>query len=572
MSDVVEPARDHLTGPLSPLAHGSVVTVGGGDGTGRRRRPSGERPPLPRDLSRSGRWWAWATVAVLVIWFVFAVTEWGRAINRFDLAILRFIVDLRWEPLTDLAVRLQTAGGDQAILALRWAALVPALWYHRFRHALVFVGCILFSTWLTTNLSYGFGRPRPVGIPILGEWSGFSHPSAGMIDVAVALLGCIYLLVPRGRWRGYAKIGTAVALAVYAFDRLYLGLNHPTDLIVGTIIGVALPLIAFRMLVPHDVFPVTYQRGKGAHLDVGGRRQEALKRALEEQLGLSVVEVRTFGLDGSSGSTPLRIDLTDGQTLFGKLYASTHLRADRSYKLMRTLLYGRLEDESTFSTVRRLVQYEDYLLRLFAEARLPSPRPWGFVEITPEREYLLVTEFFQNAREIGHPDVTVDEAVIDDALLQVRRMWQAGLAHRDVKPANVLVRDGKVLLIDVAFAEVRPSPWRQAVDLANMMLCLALRSDPETVYRRALLQYSPEEIAEAFAATRGLTLTSQLRARLRQDGRDLIGQFRALAPPRAPIRIQRWSIRRIGLTVAVLLLTVVSLVITIGAFQGAKLL
>ena len=509
---------------------------------------------------------------MLVVWFVYVVTEMGRSIDRVDLAVLRWVVDRRWEPLTDVAVTLQSAGGEQAILAVRWMALVPALWYHRFRHAIVFVGCILVSTWLTANLSYGFGRPRPVGIPILGEWQGFSHPSAAMVDVAVALLGFTYLLVPRGRLRGYAKIATAVALGVLAFDRLYLGLNHPSDLIVGTIIGVALPLIAFRMLVPHDVFPVTYQKGKGAHLDVGGVRQQALKRALEEQLGLSVDEVKPFGLDGSSGSTPLRITLTDGTAFFGKLYASTHLRADRSYKLMRTLLYGRLEDESTFSTVRRLVQYEDYLLRLFYEAGLPVPKPHGFVEITPEREYLLVTEFFEGAYEIGDPDIEVDEAVIDDALCQVRSMWQAGLAHRDVKPANILVRDGRVLLIDVAFAEVRPSPWRQAVDLANMLLCLALRSDPETVYRRALLQYSPEEIAEAFAATRGLTLTSQLRARIRQDGRDLIGHFRSLAPQRAPIRIQRWSFRRIGLTISVILLTVLSLIVTIGAFQGAKLL
>jgi hypothetical protein len=48
------------------------------------------------------------------------------------------------------------------------------------------------------------------------------------------------------------------------------------------------------------------------------------------------------------------------------------------------------------------------------------------------------------------------------------------------------------MLIDVAFVEARPSPWRQAVDLANMMLCLALRSSPERVYQRALRQFSME--------------------------------------------------------------------------------
>ena len=62
----------------------------------------------------------------------------------------------------------------------------------------------------------------------------------------------------------------------------------------------------------------------------------------------------------------------------------------------------------------------------------------------------------------------------------------AGLAHRDIKPANLLVRDGH--LIDVFFTEIHPTPWRQAVDLANMMLCLALRNDPQRVYERACAQ------------------------------------------------------------------------------------
>src|SRR5205085_11426143 len=147
-------------------------------------------------------------------------------------------------------------------------------------------------------------------------------------------------------------------------------------------------------------------------------------------------------------------------------------------------------------------------------------------------------------------DADINDAVMDDAFGGVRQMWDRGIAHRDIKPANLLVRDRRVLLIDVAFAAVRPSPWRQAVDLANMMMTLALESTPEAVYARALRQFSADEIAEAFAASRSVTIPSELRGALKADGRDIQACFRRLAPERPRIAIQRWSVRRVGLTIA----------------------
>jgi tRNA A-37 threonylcarbamoyl transferase component Bud32 len=320
----------------------------------------------------------------------------------------------------------------------------------------------------------------------------------------------------------------------------------------GDVPAARLPLVRPQRDLP-DCLSAGQQRPPGCQRPRG----TAIRRGLEEQLGLLVEEVKPFGLAGSAGSTPLRITVKgDPPTyLFGKLYARSHLRADRWYKLGRELLYGRLEDEKPFNTVRRLVQQEDYALSLMQRAGLPSPTPFGFVELTPEREYLLVTEFFDGATELGEAEV--DEQVIDDGLGIIRRLWDAGLAHRDIKPANLLVRDGRLLLIDVAFVQARPSPWRQAVDLANMMLCLALRSSADQIYQRALRQFNTEEITEGFAAARGLALPSQLRRMLRDQGRDLHAEFVRLLPtPPQPVSIQRWSARRVGLLVLMLLLVV----------------
>src|SRR5262249_18498667 len=160
----------------------------------------------------------------------------------------------------------------------------------------------------------------------------------------------------------------------------------------------------------------------------------------------------------------------------------------------RTIMYGTLEDETPFGSVRRLAEYEDYALRLLDDVGIRVARTEGIVELTPDAEYMLVTEFFEGAKNLG--DVEVDDTVIDEGLALVRRLGDEGLAHRDIKPANLLVKDGHLQLVDVSALEVRPTPWRQAVDLANMMLTLALQSDPDRVYERAVLRFTPDEIAE----------------------------------------------------------------------------
>jgi hypothetical protein len=95
------------------------------------------------------------------------------------------------------------------------------------------------------------------------------------------------------------------------------------------------------------------------------------------------------------------------------------------------------------------------------------------------------------------------------------------------------------------------------VDLANMMLVLALRSDPDRVYARALGSFTPDEIGEAFASAQGMAIPTELQRYLKEDDRQLIARFKELVPPYRNISIQRWSVRRIGLIAGVLLAAIV---------------
>jgi membrane-associated phospholipid phosphatase/tRNA A-37 threonylcarbamoyl transferase component Bud32 len=528
----------------------------------RRRRPTGAAPPLPYRLQTSGIGWLVAAVVLVGLTLaIFARGLRGPAVTAtvIDDAVVGWLAGLVGPGLVAPVRGLARIGSWWVLFTLWFALPLALLVLRRWRHLLVWLVAWQLGSFVTVGLATIARRPRPFGVDLRASWGGWALPSLQVTILTALLMGVLYTLVPEGRWRNTGKWVVATVIALVAVARMALGVDAPTDVLVGVGIGVTIPLLLFRRFTPSEVTPVVYRRGRSAHLDVGGARGAAIRRALEDQLGLVVQDIKPFGLSGSAGSTPLRITVQGDppRQLFGKLYAQSHLRSDRWYKLGRELLYGRLEDEKPFNTVRRLVQQEDYALSLMQRAGLPSPAPFGFVELTPEREYLLVTEFFASAVELGEAEVT--EGVIDDGLGIIRKLWDAGLAHRDIKPANLLVRDGHLLLIDVAFVEARPSPWRQAVDLANMMLCLALRSSPERVYRRALQYFSVEEITEGFAAARGLALPSQLRHLLRSQGRNLHAEFIRLLPsPPQPIRVQRWSARRIGLWAAILAVLVLA--------------
>jgi hypothetical protein len=59
---------------------------------------------------------------------------------------------------------------------------------------------------------------------------------------------------------------------------------------------------------------------------------------------------------------------------------------------------------------------------------------------------------------------------------------------------------------------------------------------------------------------------TQLRAFMKRDPRDLLGEFRALAPQRPPIVLQRWSIRRVALAAALLAVTALAVNVGVQAF------
>src|SRR5439155_11232845 len=314
----------------------------------RQRRPTGAPPALPKKIGITGMLWVAAVLVIVVSGVVWLHVTTGP-LDHLDAPIIRFVTSARTPWLDSLTNNLNSVGSKWGLAISGLLVVALTVDFRRRRHLVVFLVSLAVRVIVTPGLYITAARPRPYSVTAIGHWEGFSSPSQPVAALAAVLMGFVYMLVIPGRPRWYAKLAIVAILAGVALNRIYLGIDHPTDLAFAVILGVAIPVALFRAFTPSDVFPVRYgQRGKSAHLDVGGRRGEAIRRAMQEQLGFAILEMKLVGLEGSGGSTPLKLLVRDEEgaerSVFAKLYAKNHVRADRWYKLGRLMLYGRLED------------------------------------------------------------------------------------------------------------------------------------------------------------------------------------------------------------------------------------
>ena len=131
--------------------------------SGRRRRPTGAPPPLPRSIQTTGVWWAVAALVLVVlarIAFGPARSSLGVAITVWDDAVVQWMAALRLPGLTGLMEAIVASTGSVGMVeALRWATVIALLALRRFRHLLVFVGSFL-AVLLLVRLAT-VDRPRP---------------------------------------------------------------------------------------------------------------------------------------------------------------------------------------------------------------------------------------------------------------------------------------------------------------------------------------------------------------------------------------------------------------------------
>ena len=103
---------------------------------GKRRRPSGEPPPLPRHVASSTRWLLVGIAVTALLKIALAIQRSRAALTQADDAVLRVLARLRSQPVTAVMHVFEHLGSSNTIRIVGWTTIAVLVITRRVRHLL----------------------------------------------------------------------------------------------------------------------------------------------------------------------------------------------------------------------------------------------------------------------------------------------------------------------------------------------------------------------------------------------------------------------------------------------------
>ncbi|MET8090237.1 lysylphosphatidylglycerol synthase domain-containing protein [Micromonospora sp. NPDC005220] len=348
--------------------------------------------------------------------------------------------------------------------------------------------------WLALAVKAMVARQRPAALltdVVLRETitGRFGYPS-GHVAVATALT----LIAARAggpRWRRAAW----VVIGLVAVARIHVGAHLPVDVVGGVLVG-WLAVCLTRL----------------AAGEVGPQRSAPALRTTLRRRGIDVARLAPIHGD-ARGSQPWQAVTTGGRRLFVKVTGGEQRDADWVYKLYRRVRYRHVADAPPYLSARQQSEHETCLTLLAERAgvRVPSVVTTATM---PGGDAVLVQEFI-DAAPLHSAIGPVPLAAVHDAWEQVARLHRAGIAHRDLRAANVLVGRNLAYLVDLGFGADDASAEQKARDIVELMVALSTRVDPASVVAAAVDHLGVASVADSVPFLQPPVLSRAGRSALR---------------------------------------------------------
>lgn len=232
--------------------------------------------------------------------------------------------------------------------------------------------------------------------------------------------------------------------------------------------------------------------------------------------GLDVTRLERAHVD-ARGSVPWR-----GQTATGPVFIKVLSReqrlADVLFRGLRWLRLRRTGDAPPESSLRRAAEHEAFLSHHVRGLSVPTPRVRTVVGLGDE-DVALVVDWVAGHSLDRVPVEDITDDVLRAAWTHVRTLRRHGVAHRDLRLANVfLAPDDGVLLIDFSFAELTASRQLLDTDVAELLAATAGVVGVDRAVAAAAAVLGPDVLADASAWLAPAVLSTETRLVARRTG------------------------------------------------------
>jgi uncharacterized protein (TIRG00374 family) len=333
--------------------------------------------------------------------------------------------------------------------------------------------------------------------------AGFPNPAF--------LAGAVAVIVTIGPWLTHSWRRAAwIGLGMVALARLVTGAILPMELVLAFAIGAVVAgilLLAFgapdRRIGPVEV---------ASALAAGG---------------LPVSSVVPAIVPGR-GARPFFATTVEGKRLFVKVLGQDERDADLLYRAYRFVRLRRLGDARPAASLRQAVEHQA-LVGLLAEQTGAHVPHVDRVAQAADGSALLAMNVVDGRSLEQVPGEEVTDEILERLWGDVERLHRAGIAHRSLRTANVMIdENGAPWIVDFSFSELAATDRQVAIDVAELLASLSALVGPERAVGRAGAVIGPEGIAPALRLLQPLALSVATRGAVKGQ-EDLLGRTRAAA-------------------------------------------
>jgi undecaprenyl-diphosphatase len=423
-----------------------------------------------------------------------------------------------------LAGRVITGLVQVACLAAAAVLVAATLRRRRYRLLAGLAAGAVAAAGLTYGILALLGGERPATLTAnqaRGSWlasAAFPAPALLASAAAVVVAAAPWLSRP---WRRAAWLTLLLAAAA----RLLAGLVLPMEMILALATGVT---VGAAVLV---TFGVPDRRIGPAGIAA------ALRDA-----GLPVASVRPAAVE-AKGSRPFEALTADGRRLFVKALGSDQRDADLLYRAYRAVRLRNVGDTRPAASLFGAVEHQALVGVMAERAGVSAPSVDRIVRAGDTA--LLVLEWADGCSLDRLPAGQINDDLVARLWAEVGTLHRAGIAHRSLRTANVLVGPvGRPTIVDFSFSELAATQRQQDLDVAEFLASLAALTGEDRSASAAVEVLGPQEVARSLPLLQPLALSAATRRAVKgQDG--LLTRTRAAAAAASgqeapdPVRVQR---------------------------------